>query len=165
MANNIGLKNTLLSLIIFLKHKAEEKDLKPVISIAKLIDLLKGTGLKITYQQIVDLTKSPEISSSIKSINKNQIEFNIGTEEIEQNEEPQPTFDDQDFNPNSESEDREDEGDSEESDELNPEDFEAPEDKESESSETENKDDDFDEKQESRKDLISSMAKRAASRS
>jgi hypothetical protein len=78
---NIKLKNTLLSIVVFLKHKAEEKGLKPVITVAKLTDMLRSSGLRITYQQLVDLTKDPTIAPSIKSINKNQIEFNLGDDE------------------------------------------------------------------------------------
>ena len=74
-------KNLLLTMIVFFKHKAEEKGLKPVITVAKLIDMLRSSGLRLSYQQLVDLTQDPTIAPSIKSINKNQIEFNLGGEE------------------------------------------------------------------------------------
>jgi hypothetical protein len=77
---NPRIKNLLLTMIVFFKHKATEKDLKPVITIAKLIDMLRGSGFHLSYQQLVDMTKDPTIAPSIKSINKNQIEFNLGDE-------------------------------------------------------------------------------------
>ena len=64
-----------------MEHKAEEKDLEPVIPVSKVIDLLRGSGLKLSYQQLVDLTKDPSIAPSIKSINKNQLQLNLGDEE------------------------------------------------------------------------------------
>lgn len=81
-STNPKLRNSFLTLLVFLKHKAEEKDLEPVISVSKVIDLLRGSGLKLSYQQLVDLTQDPTISPSIKSINKNQLELNLGTEEV-----------------------------------------------------------------------------------
>jgi hypothetical protein len=78
---NPAIKNTLLTLLVFLKHKAEEKGLDPVISVSKVIDLLRGSGLKLSYQQLVDLTQDPSIAPSIKSINNNQIEINLGDED------------------------------------------------------------------------------------
>jgi len=78
---NPAIKNTLLTLLVFLKHKAEEKGLEPVISVSKVIDLLRGSGLRLSYQQLVDLTQDPSIAPSIKSINQNQIELNLGDEE------------------------------------------------------------------------------------
>ncbi|VVC05570.1 Uncharacterised protein [uncultured archaeon] len=84
------LKNSLLSIIVFLKHKAEEKNLKPIISIAKLSDMLRGSGLSITYQQLLDLTKEPNIAPFIKDINRNQVEFNIDAEEPSDEEFSEP---------------------------------------------------------------------------
>lgn len=86
---NPRIKNTLLTLLVFLKHKAEEKDLEPVIPVAKVIDLLRGSGLKLSYQQLVDLTQDPSIAPSIKSINKSQLELNLG----EEDETPAPAMD------------------------------------------------------------------------
>jgi len=77
---NPRIKNLLMIMIVFFKHKATEKGLKPVITIAKLIDMLRGSGFHLSYQQLVDITKDPTIAPSIKSINKNQIEFNLGDE-------------------------------------------------------------------------------------
>jgi hypothetical protein len=75
------IKNSFLAIVTLCKHKAEEKNLNPVISVSKITDMLRASGLRITYQQIVDLTKDPTIAPSIKSINQNQIEFNLGDEE------------------------------------------------------------------------------------
>ena len=90
MPNHVNplLKNALLSVLTFLKHKAEEKDLRPVITVSKILDLLP-TGIKINYQQLVDLSKDPFIAQSIKSINKNQIELRLGSDE-EETPEPAP---------------------------------------------------------------------------
>jgi hypothetical protein len=79
--SNPLIKNKLLMILTFLKHKAEEKGLKPIITVAKLTDMLRSGGLTITYQQLVDLSKDPTIASSIKSINKNQIELSLGTDD------------------------------------------------------------------------------------
>jgi hypothetical protein len=81
------MKNILISIISLLKHKAEDKGLKPVISVAKLIDLLKVSGMTITYQQLLDLSKDPAIASSIKEINKTQVELSLSDDE-EENFEP-----------------------------------------------------------------------------
>ena len=80
---NLLIKNALLSVLTFLKHKAEEKDLQPVITVSKLLELLPS-GIKITYQQLVDLSKDPVISQSIKSINKNQVELKLGSDADEE---------------------------------------------------------------------------------
>jgi hypothetical protein len=120
---NNRLSNTLLSVIVFLKHKAEEKDLKPIISVAKLVDMLKSSGLRITYQQLVELTNDPKIKSSIKSINKNQIEFNLGGDT---NETPSPTEQSPEFNLGDDGE--ENAGQDQSDEDFNPDDFAIPED-------------------------------------
>lgn len=116
MPSNPLIKNTLLSMITFLKHKAEEKQLKPVITVAKLIDMLKSSGLNITYQQLAELAQDPTIAPSIKSINNNQVELTLGNEGSP----------DEDFNPDDFSFDENGEGDNS-PDQQAPEDEEMPE--------------------------------------
>ena len=75
------LKNTLISIIALLRKKAEDKGLKPVISISKLSSLLQIGGLKVTYAQLKKMAKDPLIASYIKSINKNQVELRLDDSE------------------------------------------------------------------------------------
>ena len=155
--NNPRIKNSLMSMIIFLTHKAEEKELKPVITIAKLTDMMQSTGLRLTYQQLSELSKDPQIAPFIKSINKNQIEFNLGGEELQQ----EPAI--PDFNTNEQPQ--------ADSNEENPEDFAAPEDENNEESfnQTEENPNNAMEPQEygpphQQKSIVSQMARRAAAR-
>ena len=154
---NPQIKNTLMSMIIFLKHKAEEKNLKPVITVAKLTDMLRSSGLKLSYQQLVDLTKDPTIAPSIKSINKNQIEFNLGDEETVAPVEPE-AITPEDFG--EEQPETENAGD----EEYNPEDFEMPEGEEApeESPAPEAEPEQAEPKQ--KESTVTQMAKRAAMR-
>lgn len=71
--SNSRLKNSIISLLSLLRHKAQDKGVAPVISISKILDMLKITGMNITYHQLVALSEDPSIASSIKSINKNQL--------------------------------------------------------------------------------------------
>jgi hypothetical protein len=150
--SNPRIKNLLLTMIIFFKHKAEEKGLKPVITVAKLIDMMRGSGLRLSYQQLVDLSKDPTIAPSIKSINKNQIEFNLGEESTE------PTV--ADVMP-PEQEQTEQGGE----EEYNPDDFAMPEGNDEEMSQ-ENSGNAMEPEENIRpqQSIISQMAKRAASR-
>jgi hypothetical protein len=149
--SNPLIQNTLLSLIVFLKHKAEEKSLKPVITIAKLSDMMRSSGMRITYQQLVDLSKSPAIAPSIKSINKNQIVFNLDTDEVEpqQSEMPMEPIPNEEENP-------EENPDEMGGDEYNPEDFSGPEEG------IENQE--MQPPQHQQQSIISAMARRAANR-
>lgn len=113
------MRNSLISILSFLKHKAEDKGVVPVISVAKLIDLLKTSGMTITYQQLLDMTQDPAIAQSIKSINKNQVTIALSSDEAvaaptpqedftstENNEEDaEDEFNPDDFNSDGESED------------------------------------------------------------
>lgn len=117
--SNPLIKNSFLAIVTLCKHKAEEKNLKPIITVAKITDMLRGSGLRITYQQIVDLTKDPLIAPSIKSINKNQIEFNLGSEAEEPTEPVDLNFD--------QSQPSEENGEGNSEEEYNPDDFSAPE--------------------------------------
>jgi len=143
------LKNTLISVLAFLKHKAEDKGLSPVISVTKLVDLLKSSGMTITYQQLLDMTHDQSISKSIKSINKNQVTISLGGEENEE----QPL---QDFGGEPESSE----------DEFNPDDFQAPEeDEEGENPEAAPVENEAEPNQYGRqKSIVGSMAHRAMSR-
>ena len=86
-----------------------DKGIVPVISVAKLIDLLKISGMTLTYQQLLDMTKDPTIAQSIKSINKNQVTIALRNDEVEtpienfppeeNTEEDNVGEDDEDFNP------------------------------------------------------------------
>ena len=89
-SGNPRLKNNLLALIILMKRKAENNGLDPVIPVAKVIDMLRSSGMHITYQQLADLAKDPTIAPFISAINKNQIKINMGTEETEPEQAPTP---------------------------------------------------------------------------
>ena len=154
------LKNTLLTLLVFLKHRAEDKGLKPIITVAKLTDLLRGSGLKVSYQQLVNLSKDPAISSSIKSINKNQVELRLDDDEPSSSTMPEIS----NVEPEGQSEENMD-GD----DEYNPEDFAMPEgeDEEPQEEQSEEGADYAVEPQEGprqQQSIVSQMAKRAAAR-
>ena len=159
MANpkaNPRIKNTLLSIIVFLKHKAEDKNLKPVITVAKLIDMLRSSGIKLNYQQLLDLTKNPFIAPSIKSINKNQIEFNLGDEE----EPSEFGLENASSTDQPEQEEGGEEQESSDEDgEYNPEDFEMPEDEETPENTVEPE-----AAPKQKESMVTAMAKRAAQR-
>jgi hypothetical protein len=142
------LKNSLVSVLAFLKHKAEDKGLSPVISVAKLIDLLKFSGMTLTYQQLLDMTHDPTISKSIKSINKNQVTISLGDEEPEE----QPLEDLGNVAPEGE-------------EEFNPDDFQAPEEgnefEEGETSESAPEENEESNNFGKQKSTVSQMAKRA----
>ena len=151
--SNPLIKNALLSVLTFLKHKAEEQDLRPVITVSKLLELLPS-GIKITYQQLVDLTKDPNIAKSIKSINKNQLELRLGSDEFDEDpvsapapEPKQPEENDGD-NENFPEDDEEDYNPDDFSFDEEPASFEAP----------------PEESMRPRPDIVKQMAKRAASR-
>jgi hypothetical protein len=163
MPANPLIKNTLLTTIVFLKHKAEDNNLNPVITVTKLIDLLKAGGLNITYQQLADFAKDPLIAPSIKSINKNQVELTLGDEEapvqtpppIEQPQQAQQAqlAVQQAVQPEEMGEE-----------EYNPEDFAAPENDEEEQTE-ENADNEVaNETPRNKESTVSQMAKRALNR-
>jgi hypothetical protein len=151
MANPL-IRSTFLTVITFLKHKAEEKGLKPIITVSKLIDMLNSSGLNITYQQLADMAKDPIISPSIKSINKNQVEFNIGDEEATAPEELLPKT----ATPPENDE-------SSENGDFNPDDFEGPENDEEQTQENPNNEME-DQGYRNQESTISQMAKRAAAR-
>jgi hypothetical protein len=153
------LKNTLISVLSFLKHKANDKGIKPVISVTKLIDLLKTSGMTLTYQQLVDLTKDPTIAKSIKSINKSQVTIALGDEEPEE----APLEDLDNTEPSFEDNEGEDE-------EFNPDDFQAPdeegfeEDFSNENNNSPEESEEHNSRYGSEKSTVSCMAKRALSR-
>ena len=78
--SNPLLKNSLLSLLSFLRSKAVDKNLNPVISVEKVIDMLKSTGMHITYQQLADLVQDPIIAPAVASINKSRLTLTLSTE-------------------------------------------------------------------------------------
>jgi len=148
------LRNKLITVLSFLKHKAEDKGLEPVISVKKLIDLL---GIHITYSQLAELTKDPSISHEIKSINKNQVTLSLGEEEI-------PMAVPDEFSPNDFENEPSDEVPEESEEEFNPEDFQAPDEGESASADTSDEDQEREDVSISSGGLVQSMAKRAAYR-
>jgi hypothetical protein len=144
------IKNALLTVLTFLKHKAEERDLQPVITVSKLLNLLPS-GIKITYQQLVDLSKDPVIAQSIKSINKNQVELRLGSD-AEEEPEPAPTV-------QPEKDEEQPEGD----EEYNPDDFSF--DEEGSEAPAEGPPQQEEEPIRPQQDVVKQMAKRAAARS
>jgi len=84
------LRNTLLSILGLLKHKAMDKNLEPVISVSKVIDMLKIAGVVVTYDQLATLAKDPSIQPSIASINQNQLKLNLGDEPTQEPAAPMP---------------------------------------------------------------------------
>lgn len=153
MPSNPLLTNTLLSVLTFLKHKADERGLKPVITVAKLTNLLHSSGLNLTYQQLADLTKDHRIAPSIKSINKNQIELNLGNEEPIQPEiaPEMPDMEDENDEENQNSEESSDE-------EFNPNDFNMDEENSGEEGQPEDKE------HEHKDETVANMASRALAR-
>ena len=152
-SGNPRLKNNLLAMIILMKRKAENKGLDPVIPVAKVIDMLRSSGMHITYQQLAELTKDPTIAPFISAINKNQITINMGTEETE----PEPVALSQPTpSANASPEMGGDFGGDDMGDEFNPEEEEAP----------INDEEDFmaGSKARPRPSIVTSMAKRAAAR-
>ncbi len=143
--NDPRLRNSLLSIIAMMQHKAEDRGLRPVITIAKLQQLLEVAGVNVTYQQLVDLSKDPAIAPSIKSINRNQIVLNLGDEEPQEPDSastpPPPPADDNSID----------------STEWIPDESDS-------SNETTDTFDEPEEPVQQRKSIISQMAKRAASR-
>jgi len=92
---DIMLRNNLLTLLTFLKHKAEDKGLKPIITVAKLIDMMPGA--KPTYDQLQELIdQDPTIGNFVKSKNRNQIELRLESEEAS-TPEPESTDAGEDF--------------------------------------------------------------------
>ncbi len=71
---NPALKNTLLMLLVLMRHKAEDSGKSPIITIAKLTDIMKLSKMDLSYHQLLDLVQDPSISKLVKSINKNQLE-------------------------------------------------------------------------------------------
>ena len=143
------LKNSFLTLLKFLQHKTEDKGLAPVISVAKIIDMLKSTGITISYQQLLDLTKDANIASMIKSINRNQLVIrSVGDEEVPQ---PMPTPEPEEENPE---------------EEFNPEEFESSENEEGTGEEFggPNEEEYMTSNPRPKKGVISTMARRALKR-
>lgn len=83
MSNNVLLKNALQEILTFLRHKAEDKGLQPVITVAKLTSMLHIAGVKVTYHLLSELVQDPDIAPMVQSLNKNQIVLNLGDEEVE----------------------------------------------------------------------------------
>lgn len=72
---------SLLALLNLMVNKAKQNNLKPVIKTQKLIDLLKTSGITISYQQLRDLTNDPSIQSLISDCNKDQTTLNIDSDD------------------------------------------------------------------------------------
>lgn len=70
------LKNSFLEVLLLIKHKANDKGLRPVISMAKVIDMMGGAGMHVTPQQLLDLSQDSSVRGLIKSINKNELTVN-----------------------------------------------------------------------------------------
>jgi len=84
------LRNSLLSILGLLRHKASDKNLEPVISVSKVIDMLKIAGIVVTYDQLANLAKDPAIQPLVSSINQNQLRLNLGDEPTPEPELPMP---------------------------------------------------------------------------
>jgi hypothetical protein len=148
------LKNSLLSLISLMKRKAVERGLKPIIGISKVIDMLKSSGMTITYHQLYELCQDPDVKESISSINKNQITLSTGDEAEEESTDDFTPEDFENTEPAEEPEPTEDDSDIDSGDE--------PYDYEDENAEEDEDDDHIDHGGEN---VVSKMAKRAAARS
>jgi hypothetical protein len=61
-----------------MKHKAQDKNLVPVVSTKKFIDILRGTGINVTYQELSDLIQQDQvIGNMVANIDKNQVKINL----------------------------------------------------------------------------------------
>lgn len=76
-----SLKNTLLSILVLLRNKAEEKGVEPVISTQKLSNLLQVSGIKPSQEQLSELLQNPEIAPFIASEDDTEVRLKQGGNE------------------------------------------------------------------------------------
>src|ERR1700739_4490957 len=74
------LRASLLALLHLMIAKAKEKHLQPTIKTNKIIDLLKPSGITLSYNQLVDLTNDEAIGSMIKDINQEQTTLSLDSD-------------------------------------------------------------------------------------
>lgn len=67
------LKGSLLSLLSLMVNKATSRDLQPVIRTRRLLDLLRTSGVSISYGQLQALTSDPTIGNFIQSVDPNTV--------------------------------------------------------------------------------------------
>lgn len=70
-------KASLLSLLNLMINKAEKQRLEPVIRTSKLIDLLKTSGVVMSYHQLQDLISDPAVQQLVKDINKDEVTLRL----------------------------------------------------------------------------------------
>lgn len=75
------LRASLLALLNLMKNKAQKDNLHPVIKTHKLIQLLRTSGVTISYHQLLDLTNDPSVQPLIKDINKDQTTLRLDSDE------------------------------------------------------------------------------------
>jgi hypothetical protein len=82
------LRASLLALLNLMKNKAEKEDLQPIIKTHKLIDLLKTSGITLSYHQLRDLASDKMIQPLIKDINKDQTTLRLDSDDDDEIEAP-----------------------------------------------------------------------------
>jgi len=74
-----NVRNSLISILQLLSHRAHDKhNSVPVVPTGKVLDMLSGTGIEMTYQELQDaLHSDPSLASKVSDINKNTIKLSL----------------------------------------------------------------------------------------
>ena len=80
---------SLVSMLQYLKQRAEENNANPIVKTKSLLALVQNTGYKnFGYADLVAANELPMIKNLIKSFNRIEVELLLHSEDSQDNDEP-----------------------------------------------------------------------------